>query len=84
MSYSSSDFDADAVTVARTIHLAYRRAQFVVARWYAGGFDADADAATTNLVVRCTELIADMEANGNAKLNTVLAKSDLKLPGDVE
>jgi len=83
MPYSTSDFDQDVVKAARTLHLSYRRAQFVVDRWFSG-FNVGADNDTTNLVVRCTEIIADFEANGNAKLNTVLAKSDLQLPGDAE
>lgn len=83
MSYSTSDFDGDVVTLARTLHLAYRRAQFVVDRWFSG-FNVGADEATTNVVVRATELIADYQAGGNAKLNTILFKSDLELPGDNE
>jgi hypothetical protein len=31
---------------------------------------------------RVAELVDDYDANGSAKLNTVLAKSDLSLPGD--
>lgn len=79
MSYSSSDYQADTVKVARAIHLAYRRAQYLLARWYSG-FNIGADEATSAIAVRASELVADMEANGNAKLNTILAVSDLTLP----
>lgn len=79
MSYSSSDYQADTVKLARAFHLTYRRAQYLLARWYSG-YNVGADEATTNIAVRASEFVADMEANGNAKLNTVLAVSDLKLP----
>ncbi len=83
MSYSKSDFEADAVKVARTLHLAYRRCEFLLARWYSGiNAEFDSDATMGNLMNRVVELTADYEANGSAKLNTVMAKSDLSLPGD--
>jgi len=82
--YSTSEFDADAVRTAATLHLAYRRAQFLLARWYSGINNEISDAATINLMSRCAEIMADYEAGGSAKLNTVLAKSNLKLPGDGE
>jgi hypothetical protein len=90
MAYSLADFVSDTVRAARVKHLAYHRDQFLLARWYAE-FSAQvpndttviADGLTgqeiTNIMVRATENIADMEANGNAKLNTVLAVSDLPL-----
>ncbi len=79
MSYSSSDYAEDTIKTARAMHLAYRRAQYLLARWHSG-MNAGADEQTTNIAVRCAELVADMEDNGNAKLNTILAVSDLKLP----
>lgn len=85
MAYSSGEFEADAVTTARTLHIAYRRCQFLLNRWWAGmntEFPVEQHPAINNLMSRVAELVADYEANSNAKLNTVMAKSDLKLPGD--
>ena len=81
MSYGN--FEADAVKTARTLHLAYRRCEYLLARWYSGINNSQTwDDATTNLMRRVAEMVADYDANGSAKLNTVLAKSDLSLPGD--
>jgi len=83
MAYSTSDFNSDAKATARTLHLAYRRANLVLDRWYAGmNNEFSGDTAMGLLMSRCEEIVADYEANGNAKLNTVMAKSDLTLPGD--
>jgi len=38
--------------------------------------------AMNNLMNRVSELVADYEATSNAKLNTVMAMSNLTLPGD--
>lgn len=85
--YAASSFEEDAVRTARSLHLAYRRCQFVLARWY-GGMNAefpnkDDTIPMNNLMSRAAEFVADYESGGSAKLNTVLAKSDLRLPGDV-
>lgn len=83
MAYASGDFGADATRTARTLHLAYRRCQYLLARWYAGmntEFAGDEDMG--NLMNRVAEMVADYEANSSAKLNTVMKKSDLTLPGD--
>jgi len=90
MAYSQAEFIADAVRGARALHLAYVRSQFLLARWYAEFSATIPNDATevapgltgqevTNIMVRATEMIADMEANNKAKLNTVLAVSDLPL-----
>jgi len=80
--YSVSEFEQDAATVAATLHLAYRRCQFLLPRWYSGINNEISDPATINLMSRVAEMVADYEAEGSAKLNTVLAKSNLSLPGD--
>jgi hypothetical protein len=81
MSYGN--FETDAVKTARTLHLTYRRCEYLLARWYSGINNSQTwDDATTNLMSRVAELVDDYDANGSAKLNTVLAKSDLSLPGD--
>jgi len=83
--YTKQDMEADLRAAARALHLAYRRAAFARQRWYAGAgneFDFGADQPYFGAMNRLDELVADMEAGNNAKLNTVLAVSDLKLPGD--
>ena len=94
MAYTQANFIEDVVRGARAHHLAYERGRFLIARWFAE-FSAtipnDATevapgltgAEVTNLITRCIEQKADMEApdGGNAKLNTVLAVSDLPLGG---
>ena len=86
MAYSTGDFETDAVATARTLHLAFRRSQFLLARWFAGMNTEFPNSGGTvpmnNLMSRVSELITDYEATSNAKLNTVMALSDLKLPGD--
>lgn len=92
MAYTQTDFVADVVRAARAHHLAYERGGFVIDRWFAefsGSIPNDATevapgitgAEVTNLITRCIEQTGDMEANSNAKLNTVLAVSDLPLGG---
>ena len=81
--YGNSEFEDDAARTARTLHLAFRRCEFLLNRWYSGINTSQTwDAATTNLMSRVAEMVADYSANSNAKLNTVMAKSDLQLPGD--
>ena len=86
MSYSPTEFEQDAQAVARSLHLAYRRSQYLLARWYAGmdaEFPNSGDTISmNNLINRVAELTADYDANGSAKLNTVMSKSNLQLPGD--
>ena len=86
MAYLNSDFATDAEVVARTLHLAYRRAKFFLDRWW-GGMNAEYPnegdgIPMNNLASRVAELVADYQANSNAKLNTVMAMSNLSLPGD--
>jgi len=86
MAYGTSNFNDDATRTARTLHLAYRRCKFLLDRWYGGmntEFPAETFPAINNLMNRVAELTADYEATSNAKLNTVMAVSDLSLPGDV-
>lgn len=85
--YSASDFSTDAQVTARTMHLAYRRAKFLLDRWWAGGqsahFPNEGDGIAMNsLMNRVAELVADYEAGGNAKLGTIMVMSNLQLPGD--
>ena len=92
MAYTQSGFIEDVVRGARAHHLAYERGRFLLARWFAEFSATIPNDATevapgltgaeiTNLIVRCSEQTEDMQANGNAKLNTVLAVSDLPLGG---
>lgn len=81
-SYGTGEFSGDAEKCARTLHLAYRRCEYLLARWYSGINTETWDDATTNLMSRVAELVTDYDANGSAKLNTVMAKSNLQLPGD--
>lgn len=80
--YSTDDFNTDAATTAATLHLAYRRCQYLLARWWSGLNTQVTDQATQDLMTRVAEMVADYDANSSAKLNTVLAKSSLHLPGD--
>ena len=84
--YTSSEFEKDAEAVARSLHLAYRRSQYLLARWNAGMNTEFPNSGDTipmnNLMNRVMELITDYDATGSAKLNTVMAKSNLQLPGD--
>jgi hypothetical protein len=90
MAYTLDDFIQDTVRGARAHHLAYERGRFLLARWYAEFSAQVPNDATevapgltgqqiTNIMVRCSEQIADMKATGNAKLNTILQVSDLPL-----
>lgn len=91
MTYNSNDLVIDAQTAAKTLHVAYRRAKFVLERWFSGinaeipnnsteVFPGITGAELTSLITRCSELVADYEAGGNAKLTTIIQLSDLKLP----
>ena len=84
--YDKAQCESDMVKVARTLHLSYRRSKYLLDRWYSGlnaEFPNAGDTiAHNNLMNRVAELVADYEANTNAKLNTVMALSDLQLPGD--
>ena len=86
MAYSTGDFDADAARTARSLHLAFRRCQYLLSRWYSGLNSSYPNEGggipMNNLMSRVAEMVADYEATSNAKLNTVMAMSDLVLPGD--
>jgi len=90
MVYSLDDFVRDTVRDARSKHLAYLRDKYLLSRWFAEFSSQVPNDATvvaegltgqkiTNIMVRALENTGDMEANDNAKLNTVLAVSDLPL-----
>lgn len=53
--YSVTEFEADAATVAATLHLAYRRCQFLLPRWYSVINNEISDPATINLMSRAAE-----------------------------
>lgn len=81
--YSTGDFANDARIAARTMHVAYRRARYILDRWnagmdteYAGVPDAVA------FMARVADMVAYFEANANEYLEDVMQVSDLKLPGD--
>ncbi len=81
--YSTSDFSDDAKVAARTMHLAYRRARYILDRWLGGmnvEFAAVPQAVAFMAVVQ--DMVAYFEANDLAKLKDVMTVSDLKLPGD--
>ena len=85
MAYSNGEFESDALKVARVLHLSYRRCEYLLDRWYSGmntQFPAETYPALNNLMNRVAEKVADYDADSSAKLNTVLAISDLQLPGD--
>ena len=92
MAYTVDDFISDVVRGAAAHHLAYERGRFLIARWWAEFSQLIPNDATevapgitgaevTNIIVGCLEQVADMEANGNAKRNTILAVSNLPLGG---
>ena len=86
MGFSTGDFQSDAEKTARTLHVAYLRAKYLLTRWYAGmntQFPNEGDGIPmNNLMNRVSELVTDYEANSSAKLNTVMAMSNVTLPGD--
>jgi hypothetical protein len=90
MAYTQAEFIQDVVRGARAHHLAYERGRFLLSRWWAEFSATIPNDATevapgitgqevTNIMVRCVEQTTDMEANDNAKRNTILAVSDLPL-----
>jgi hypothetical protein len=90
MAYTQTEFIQDVVRGARAHHLAYERGRFLIARWYAefsASIPNDATevapgitgAEATGIITRCLEQVADMQDGSNAKLNTILAVSDLPL-----
>jgi hypothetical protein len=78
---------------ANAIALAYWKSKQLLAEWYGNDLgslipnttdpvvDGNAKAITgakvVNVVTRAGELVADLEASGNAKLNTVLAATTI-------
>lgn len=86
MIYTRQDMEDDLKAAARALHLAYQRAKYARQRWYSGisnEFIFENDVEFFNMMNRIDELVSDMENTNNAKLNTVLAVSDLKLPRDL-
>ena len=86
MGYSASEFEQDAAKAARTLHAAYLRAKYLQSRWFSGVNAEFPNSGGTikhnDLMNRLGEIVTDFEASGNAKLNTILALSDITLPGD--
>lgn len=86
MAYSTGEFEADAERTARSLHVAYLRCKYLLTRWYAGmntEFPNSGDTIPMNdLMNRVSELVTSYEENSSAKLNTVLEKSNVVLPGD--
>lgn len=86
MSYGKSEFEHDAEVAARTLHLSYRRNKYLLDRWYGGCnalFPNEGDGVPMNdFMNRVLEQTADYAALGQAKLNTIMAISNLTLPGD--
>jgi hypothetical protein len=91
MTYNQSDLITDIQVCARTMHLSYRRAKFILERWFSGLNTEIANDATeyttgitgieiNNIITRCSEIVADYETGSNSKLNTILQLSDLSLP----
>jgi hypothetical protein len=88
-------FIQDTKNQTRALHSIYWRAKFLTSEWYGHdlanngipntssivGNSGFTGIELTNIIVRCLELITDMETNNNAKLNTIIAVSDLSLPG---
>lgn len=86
MSYNTDTFRNDVVNTARSLHLSYRRAKFLLDRWYSGINNeipnSGPDAQIHDLMNRCSDLVSDYEANNKAKLNTILLQSNLNLPSE--
>jgi len=91
MAYNEADLGNDLFNTGETMHLAYRRAKFLLDRWNSGMSDAVQNDTTEyydgvtgidihNFINRCSELVTDYETNTSAKLNTVLKLSNLTLP----
>ena len=86
MAYDINDLQDDMVSVAKALHLSYRRCKCVTDRWNSGLSDQVPNSGATakyhTLMTRVGEFVASFESNNNAKLNQILALSNLKLPGD--
>jgi hypothetical protein len=81
--YGTTDFANDAKVAARTMHLAYRRARYIMDRWNAGMNAEYADLPdAVNFMAKIIDMCAYFEANEQANLKHVMALSDLKLSGD--
>lgn len=86
MAYGTGEFQQDAEKTARSLHLAFRRCEYLLDRWWSGMNTSFPNSGATvpmnNLMNRVAEMVADYEASSNAKLNTVMGMSNLQLPGD--
>lgn len=86
MAYDNELWKDDARKAAQTLHAAFVRAQFCLNRWNNGPGTSIPNSGGTakwhNAATRFSELVTDMTANNNAKLNTIQTVSDLNLPGN--
>ena len=81
--YSTTDLASDAKVAARTMHLAYRRARYILDRWNAGMSTEYASLPdAVNFMAHIVDMVTYFEANEQANLKHVMTLSDLKLPGD--
>lgn len=83
MAYTDADFLDDAAATARCFDLAYVRAQRLLNRWFNGfnqAFPSSTFPDLNNLMSVLQSHVQDHQKSGNAKLNTVLKFSDLRLP----
>ncbi len=91
----AQSFAGRAMDAATALEIAYRRAQRTVDEWFAVNMAADipndgtpilegsqplTGAQVTNVITRLSEMIADYDANGKAKLNTIIPAS--RAPSD--
>jgi len=85
--YSAGDFNADAIVVARNLHVTYNRCKILLDRWNDGLSAVTTDGATQLLMVFVAAFVAKCQAAGEyggIELDYILNMSDLKLPGDAE
>jgi hypothetical protein len=85
--YGKSDYEDDVKATARVLHLAFRRGQFLLARWNSGLNVAFPDKTHPELnafMAHVASMVDDYQAKDSAKLNVVLPFSDLQLPKDTE
>ena len=83
--YNQGDFNTDAITVARGLHVAYNRAVILLDRYNDGIQPITVDPATQLFMIFVTEFVANCKAAGEygkTNLDYVLDMSDLMLPGD--
>lgn len=83
--YSQTDFNDDAVVVARNLHVTYNRAVMLLDRYNDGLAAVTTDPATQLLLVFVADFVANCQSAGTyggIKLDYILNMSDLKLPGD--